>query len=114
MIPTNFGPDTSYLQLSSRLPLSAQNAGLFVSNGSGIHPKRVLNSFVLIFLVKGSLQMREEEINFDLKPGQALLLWSRREHAGTKPYGPLCSYYWIVLMSRTPMLMHRIPSIFRN
>lgn len=96
MIPTHFGPHTGYLQLRSRLPLSAQNAGLFVSNGTGIHPRRVLDSFVLIFLIKGTLQMRENEERFNLDPGQALLLWPRREHAGTEPYGPLCSYYWIV------------------
>ena len=81
--------------LSDRTPVQAYNGGLFVSRGKGIHPQRVIDSSELIFVNRGTLHLREEGTAFDLVAGQSLVLVAGREHAGTRPYGPDCSFFWL-------------------
>jgi AraC-like DNA-binding protein len=83
------------LTLSDPLPLLPLNGGLFVSRGRGIHPQRIIGNYELIFVASGTLHMREDDQRFDLVAGQSLLLWPGREHAGTAPYAPDCSFYWL-------------------
>jgi hypothetical protein len=40
------------LNLCFNLPITAKNAGLFISRGKGEHPDRVIDSFELIFVTK--------------------------------------------------------------
>src|SRR5690606_8128577 len=63
--------------------------------GRGTHIRRVIPSYELIIVRSGTLEMREEDRQFHLQAGQALLLWPGREHAGISPYGADLSFYWI-------------------
>ena len=81
--------------LSDRTPVQAYNGGLFVSRGKGIHPQRVIDSSELIFVNRGTLHLREQGMAFDLVAGQSLVLVAGRAHAGTRPYGPDCSFFWL-------------------
>jgi AraC-like DNA-binding protein len=83
------------LTLAPSLPLRALNGGLFVSRGQGIHPRRTLSSFELIFVAQGCLEMLEENRTFSLPAGHALLLWPGRWHAGAAPYPPELAFYWV-------------------
>lgn len=83
------------LRLPTAPGIRAQNGGLFVSRGRGIHPRRVIGSHEMIFVVGGALHMRESGARFDLQVGQTLLLWPEREHAGTAPYDADTSFYWV-------------------
>lgn len=83
------------LELNTGLPLRAENAGLFVSRGEGVHPNRVIGSHELIFVREGALGIREEERVFEVEAGQSLLLWPGRRHMGTRPYPPDLSFYWV-------------------
>jgi AraC-like DNA-binding protein len=71
------------------------SSGLFLSPGYGIHPTRVIDTWEIIFLVRGTLAMREEGCRFDLRRGQALLLRPGVEHAGVGPYARDTSFYWL-------------------
>lgn len=73
----------------------AANAGLFVSRGRGIHPDRCIGSHELIFVRRGVLGMQEEDRRFEVRAGQALLLWPGRRHFGTAAYPRDLSFYWI-------------------
>jgi AraC-like DNA-binding protein len=77
------------------LPIGARNAGLFVSRGQGTHPTRVIDSYELIFVRRGTLGMFEEQQRFAVRAGQTLLLRPGRRHGGTAPYPPDLSFYWI-------------------
>lgn len=88
-------PTPAHLKLDTALPLRAYNAGLFVSRGLGTHPDRVIDSYELIYVRKGLLSMREDNRDFEIAPGQTLLLWPGRRHTGTKPYPADLSFYWI-------------------
>ena len=83
------------LPLSAYCPVKAQNAGLFISRGSAMHPTRVIESHELIFVKQGELDMWEEEAAFHLEPGQTLHLWPGREHGSTKPMPLGLKFYWI-------------------
>lgn len=72
----------------------ALNGGLFVSPGFGIHPERVINSYELIFVTQGHLDMFEEDHEFRLSPNQSLVLVPGARHGGLKPYAPDVNFFW--------------------
>ncbi len=85
----------SVLHLSVPHTLKAQNAGLFVSRGSAMHPTRVINSHELIFVKQGELDMWEEDQIFHLCAGDTLHLWPNRRHGSTQIMPPGLKFYWI-------------------
>lgn len=91
----------AYLGLSSSSKLRACNGGLFVSSGWGSHPSRILESFELILLRSGTLQLREEQTTFKLVPGDSLVLWPHRLHSPAAPYDRDTSFYWVHFFLRT-------------
>lgn len=86
------------LHLNLDTPIHAQNAGVFISRGTGIHPTRTLESHELIFVRKGVLGIREEDTEFEVCAGETLLLFAGRTHSGTKPYPDDLSFYWVHFM----------------
>lgn len=84
MLPLNIVPE-----------VHAENAGLFVSPGFGIHPSRVIESFELIVVHQGRLHIEEAGVPFHLDAGQTLILWPGRPHCGILPYDRDLSFYWI-------------------
>lgn len=88
-------PRMDFLRLGALQPLTALNAGLFVSHGRGLHPDRRIDSHELILVKRGRLGMGEGERRFDLEAGQTLLLWPGRRHFGTADYPADLSFYWI-------------------
>lgn len=83
------------LQIQIPYPVKAQNAGLFISRGGAMHPRRILESHELILVIQGELDMFEEDQTFHVGGGQALHLWPGREHGGTKAMPPDLKFYWI-------------------
>jgi AraC-like DNA-binding protein len=78
-----------------RLPIHALNAGLCISRGMGRHPDRVIDSYELIYVREGVLEMAEEETEFTVAAGQSLILYQGKRHQGRSPYDRHLSYYWI-------------------
>ncbi len=75
--------------------VEALNAGLFVSPGFGTHAERVIDSYELIFVAQGRLDMFEENRSFALLRNQTLLLSPGRRHGGLLPYTPDVNFYWV-------------------
>ncbi len=86
---------TLTIDLHSSVPVAAENGGLFLSRGEGIHPKRTIQSYELILVRSGTLSLYEEKREFHVRPGQYLLLWPGREHGGLAEYSIDLSFYWI-------------------
>ena len=51
------------------------NGGKFISRGSGRHTTRTLDSMELIYVIGGTLDMFEEDVEFHLKTGDFLYLY---------------------------------------
>ena len=77
------------------LPLRGGPAGLLVSRGVGGHDLRVCRDFELVFVRSGELQMQEESRLFEVKRGEALLLWPERRHKGVLDYPPGLEFFWL-------------------
>lgn len=86
---------TDSLALRIIPPVKAHAAGLFVSKGQWIHSERTIDSYELIFVRQGALNMHEQGRNFTITPGQALLLWPGRKHGGTEYNTEDLQFYWI-------------------
>jgi AraC-like DNA-binding protein len=87
--------ETNLLELAVPLRLEASNGGLFISRGVGRHPSRVINSFELILVKEGVLDIEEEGERFQVGPGETLILWPERRHGGTSDYPPELKFYWV-------------------
>jgi AraC-like DNA-binding protein len=83
------------LTLNTYCPLKAQNAGLFISRGTAMHPTRVITSHELIFIKHGELDMWEDEQKFHLEVGDVLHLWPGRRHGSSKPMPLGLKFYWV-------------------
>lgn len=70
------------------------NAGRFLSRGKGRHGTRTIDSFELIYVDAGTLEMFEEERQFRLAPGDWLLLRPGLVHGGLSAYEPQLVFYW--------------------
>ncbi len=70
------------------------NGGLFVSPGFGIHAKRIIDSYELIFVTQGRLDIFEAERTFHLVRNQTLLLYPGVHHGGLLPYTDDVNFYW--------------------
>lgn len=89
------------LNLSLPSLVNAENAGLFISPGRGIHPDRIISTYELIFVRKGRLFMEENGQPLELHAGQTLILWPDRRHRGTATYERDLSFFWIHFRVRT-------------
>ncbi|AVF33517.1 AraC family transcriptional regulator [Rahnella sikkimica] len=83
------------LSFSVNFPVNVQNGGLFISRGMGTHPTRRLSSHELIYVVRGTLSLQEENTRFDLQAGESLLLFPGREHKGVTTFDPELKFYWL-------------------
>ena len=77
------------------IAVQAETAGLFVSQGRGIHGKRVLSNYELIFVRRGELHMYEDDDVYQLTEGQTLILRPGHVHGGITPYANDLRFYWV-------------------
>lgn len=85
-----------HLEVELSSAIRAQNGGLFVSKSADwVHPERNLSSFELVFVRQGVLHLHEEQREFDVHPGEALILWPHRCHGGTAPTVRGLKFYWV-------------------
>ncbi|MFI5368275.1 MAG: AraC family transcriptional regulator [Spirochaetia bacterium] len=75
--------------------IESLNGGQFVSPGFGSHAVRVIDSYELIFVTQGCLDMFEGERSFHLERNQTLLLFPGVQHGGLLPYAPDVNFYWV-------------------
>jgi AraC-like DNA-binding protein len=84
--------------------IEALNAGLFVSPGFGTHAVRVIDSWELLFVTQGRLDLFEGDRPLHVLSNQALLLCPGIRHGGLLPYTPDVNFYWA----------HFRPRVFRS
>lgn len=70
------------------------SAGRFISRGKGRHATRVIDSYELILVISGVLEMFEEERQFRIGAGEYLVLSPGRRHGGIGAYGADLSFFW--------------------
>lgn len=81
--------------LVGTLNLRNISAGIYMSKGIGQHATRVIDSYEIIYVKSGSLGFFEENVEYNIDAGQALILFPNRLHGSTKPFGKDLIFYWL-------------------
>lgn len=79
----------------ARYPLQYVSSGNLVCEDGFVHPRRNIDSFVLILVVRGTLPITQGENCYMVGENQALLLFPHTLHYGHVPSRGELSYYWV-------------------
>lgn len=71
------------------------SAGLFKSNGVWQHPRRIIDSFEIIFICEGIAYIGENGTEYTLKKNDLLLLEPEKEHYGFRASEDFVSFFWL-------------------
>lgn len=69
-------------------------AGKFVSHGEWIHPDRIITSYELIFVLNGTVYINEDDVQYQLKKNDLLLLEPTLRHYGYEKSSNT-SFFWV-------------------
>jgi len=83
-----------YLVSPSPMPLRYIGSGQLVNDGGFVHPKRTIDTFVLILGSLGVLHVEQNGVSHDIGANQYILLIPGALHFGNRPSAGALSYYW--------------------
>lgn len=76
-------------------PVEYCTSGKFIcEKGGAVHPRRKLDTYVLLFGCEGECKIMQNGVEYILTPGTYMLLLADHEHGGTAPFSPKLSYFW--------------------
>ena len=78
------------------------NAGNLTSREGFLHQRRVMECWVLIYVLSGTLEIRSNGSDYSVKSGEWLFLKPGTEHSGTALSGGELSYLWAHFSTETP------------
>lgn len=82
-------------RLPGTLPLENVSVGCCISKGIGKHVTRTIDSYEIIYVKSGVLGIYEEDTAYEVRPGQALILFPGRHHGGTRNFDKDLIFYWL-------------------
>lgn len=77
------------------------SGGKFASRGEWIHPRRIIDSYEIILVTKGTVRIAEGDTDYALKRDDILLLHPDRLHFGTEASRDV-EFYWLHFSSPAP------------
>ena len=83
-----------YLVCGNKEQLIHVSSGQLLSEGHFTHPRRKLNTWVIIVCTKGTLYIAQNDRRYTLTENQYIILFASHEHFGFKESGDKLSYYW--------------------
>ena len=101
------------MRKSDFLTLSFSNGGRFSSKGLWQHSTRVIDSYELILVTKGTIYMQQNGQEYTLSAGDYLWLSPNLFHGGTAPSKMPIEFYWLHFIPDTQNGLE-IPKEFAN
>jgi AraC-like DNA-binding protein len=83
-----------YFISPNKNPLIYESAGELLEARNFIHQRRTIDTFVIIFCVKGVLYISQDERHYTLKENEYMVLFAGHEHYGFKNSELEVTYYW--------------------
>jgi AraC-like DNA-binding protein len=83
-----------YLKTNVVKPLHYISCGQFV-NTDWIHEKRCIDSFEIIYGIKGCLYMQQDDVLYEVTEGKSLLILPGHIHGGYQKSRSEVSFYWM-------------------
>jgi len=95
--------------------ISFNGMGLFATSEEWIHPARIEETYELIYVINGTVKIREGENYLFLKKGDLVLLTANTLHEGFEPSDDNPSFYWLHFYSeKLDLPQPFVTSTFRN
>ena len=95
----------------SRRILHKRKVCLCHKKGGAVHPRRTLDSYVLLLGCEGEYAIEQDGVEYMLTPGTYMLLLAGHTHGGTKPCPPKPSHFWCHFYMRSGTYITDAPSI---
>ncbi len=83
-----------YIISDASVPVSFASAGNLTNEDHFLHPRRIIDSYELISVIKGTLHIQSGERSYLLTPGRFVILFPEELHFGTCPSEGELSFYW--------------------
>lgn len=83
-----------HIVLSQNDPLTYLSCGQLVRERNFLHPRRCIDSYVLIVVVKGSLYIAQDKTKYIVSDNQYIILRSYTMHYGYASSTEYLQYYW--------------------
>lgn len=83
-----------HIVLSQNDPLTYLSCGQLVRERNFLHPRRCIDSYVLIVVVKGSLYIAQDNTKYIVSDNQYIILRSNTLHYGYASSTEYLQYYW--------------------
>lgn len=80
-----------------------ESAGEFHSEGTWIHPVRTINTYEILLVLEGRVQLRDADTAYNLLPGDVIVLEPGREHGGTAETNEKVAFYWFHFRTNLPV-----------
>ena len=81
--------------LNNDLKIEYVSAGHFKSTDVWCHPKRIIDTYEIILMHKGTAYIEEDGVQYTLKSNDILLLDPGKEHKGFMDSDEYVSFFWI-------------------
>lgn len=89
------GMNPSSMSFEVRTGVSTAHGGVYICPGFGRHPSRIIDTWELIVVERGRLGMLVDQSEFDLGPGEWLLMPPRVQHRGSQDYPRELRFLWL-------------------
>lgn len=83
-----------YYATDASSPLEYVSSGNLLSKQDFLHPKRILDTCVLILVKEGILFITQAGVNYEVHPNQYIFLYANEEHYGFAQSPGKLSYLW--------------------
>lgn len=87
----------------SMSPIDYISCGQLFRKSNFLHPRRKINSTVLIFVNTGVLYITQANRKFEIGKNQFIILYEGQQHYGWKPSEDTISYYWVHFVTPQPI-----------
>ncbi|MCS7464900.1 AraC family transcriptional regulator [Paenibacillus doosanensis] len=84
----------NYLKINIEKPAEFVSGGLFVSDVPWTHSRRIVDSFEIIIGISGCLYISQGQAEYEVKPGDVLLILPGQMHQGYRMCESGISFYW--------------------
>lgn len=91
------------LQIDDRYFFHYETIGEFRADGDWIHPARVIDSYELIFVLEGTVSVKENDTVYVLQPNECMILEPDRKHEGAEISRMPTAFYWFHFHTNMPL-----------
>ena len=84
-----------YLKTDINIPIKSSLCGIFTADDSWIHMERIIDSYELILVTKGTVFIQQDYEKYIINKGDILLLTPGLKHKGYSFSAKGTRFYWV-------------------